>query len=72
VEVSDDYSGKVATHEIGEALGANGGAPKELCDDCQKKYGSGVSAGIKSFTVASYFQAKTNQCVAPPAFAKPA
>jgi hypothetical protein len=62
----------VATHEIVEALGANGGAPKELCDDCQTLYGSGVSAGIGTFSVASYFDAATNQCVAPPSFHKPA
>jgi hypothetical protein len=60
----------VATHEIVEALGNNGGAPKELCDGCQKKYGGGVSPGIDSYTVASYFDAETNQCVAPPGFAK--
>jgi hypothetical protein len=62
----------VATHEIVEAFGANGGAPKELCDDCQTKYGGGVQAGIGTFTVASYFDAATNQCVAPPSFHKPA
>jgi hypothetical protein len=62
----------VATHEIVEALGENGGAPKELCDDCQSKYGGGVNAGIDSYTVAGYFDATTNQCVAPPGFAKPA
>jgi hypothetical protein len=62
----------VATHEIVEALGANGGAPKELCDDCQKLYGQGVSAGIGTFSVASYLDAATNQCVAPPSFHKPA
>lgn len=62
----------VATHEIVEAIGENGGAPQELCDGCQNKYGGGVSAGISSYTVASYFDATTNQCVAPPNFAKPA
>jgi hypothetical protein len=61
----------VATHEIVEALGANGGAPKELCDDCQNLYGQGVDDGF-TFTVASYFDASTNQCVAPPIFHKPA
>jgi hypothetical protein len=63
---------RVATHEIVEALGANGGAPKELCDDCQNCYGPGVDAGIGTFTVASYFDAATNQCIAPPLFHKPA
>jgi hypothetical protein len=62
----------VATHEIVEAMGKSGGAPKELCDDCATKYGGGVNAGIDSYTVASYFDAKTNQCVAPPSFAKTA
>jgi hypothetical protein len=61
----------VATHEIAEALGKNGGAPKELCDDCQNKYGK-VRPGIDSYTVESYFDAQKNQCVAPPGFAKPA
>jgi hypothetical protein len=63
----------VATHEIVEALGENGGAPKELCDGCQKKYPLGtVRPGIDSYTVESYFDAQNNQCVAPPGFAKPA
>ena len=61
----------VATHEIVEAIGQNGGAPKELCDDCLTKYGLS-NAGIDSYTVNSYFDAETNQCVAPPGFAKPA
>jgi hypothetical protein len=62
----------VATHEIVEALGENGGAPNELCDGCQTLYGGGVNAGIGTFSVASYFDAATNQCVAPPSFSKPA
>jgi len=61
----------VATHEIVESLGENGGAPKELCDDCQSKYGT-QSPGIDSYTVETYFDAETNQCVAPPGFAQPA
>jgi hypothetical protein len=61
----------VATHEIVEAIGANGGAPKELCDDCSGKYGN-ARPGIDSYTVESYFDAQNNQCVAPPGFAKPA
>ena len=63
----------VATHEIVEAAGANGTAPKELCDGCQSKYPLGkVSPGIDSYTVESYFDAQSNQCVAPPGFAQPA
>ncbi len=62
----------VATHEIVEAIGDNGGAPKELCDGCKALYGQGVTAGIETFSVASYFDAATNQCVAPPSFYKPA
>ncbi len=61
----------VATHEIVEAIGANGDAPKELCDECQDLYG-GVNAGIGTYTVETYFDAATNQCVAPPSFHKPA
>ena len=61
----------VATHEIVEAMGANGDAPMELCDNCQGLYGS-VNAGIDSFTVAPYFDASTNKCVAPPSFSKSA
>jgi hypothetical protein len=63
---------KVATHEIVEAVGDNGCATKELCDACATKYGLGVKTGIASYTVASYFDAKKNKCVAPPGFAKPA
>ncbi len=62
----------VVTHELVEAIGLNSDAPKELCDDCQTKYGGGVSPGISTYTVASYFDASGNQCVAPPNFAKPA
>jgi hypothetical protein len=62
----------IVTHEIVEAIGKNGGAPKELCDDCEHKYGRGVPAGINGYTPASYFDAKGNQCVAPPGFAQPA
>lgn len=61
----------VATHEIVEAMGANGDAPMELCDNCQDRYG-GVNAGIGTFTVAPYFEASTKQCVAPPSFNEPA
>jgi hypothetical protein len=61
----------VATHEIVEAMGANGDAPMELCDNCQDLYGA-VNAGIGSFTVAPYFDASMKQCVAPPSFNKPA
>jgi len=60
-----------ATHEIVEAIGEMGGAPKELCDDCDSKYGA-VTPGIDSYTVDSYFDAETNKCVAPPGWAKPA
>jgi hypothetical protein len=60
----------VVTHELVEAIGLNSDAPKELCDDCEK-YGGGVSPGISTYTVASYFDANSNQCVAPPNFAKP-
>jgi hypothetical protein len=62
----------VVTHELVEAIGENSDAPKELCDDCLTKYGGGVSPGIGTYTVASYFDDNTNQCVAPPNFAKPA
>jgi hypothetical protein len=61
----------VATHEIVEAIGANGDAPFELCDRCQDLYGA-VSAGIGTFTVQAYFDAAKNQCVAPPGFHKTA
>jgi hypothetical protein len=61
----------VATHEIVEAVGENGGAPKELCHGCQHKYTAGVSPGIDNYTVASYLDADTNQCVAPAGVAKP-
>ena len=62
----------IVTHELVEAIGLNSDAPKELCDDCQTKYGTGVSPGISTYTVASYFDDNGNQCVAPPNFAKPA
>ncbi len=62
----------VVTHELVEAIGNNSNAPKELCDDCQTKYGGGVSPGVGSYTAASYFDTNGNQCVAPPNFAKPA
>jgi len=62
-----------ATHEIVEAMGKFGSAPKELCDDCNSNYPPGsVSPGIDSYTVESYFDAQANQCVAPPGFAQPA
>src|SRR5215813_2841495 len=60
----------VATHEIVEALGDNGGAPKELCDGCRLLYPE-VNVIVDTFTVESYFDAATNQCVAPPSFHKP-
>jgi hypothetical protein len=62
----------VATHEIVEAVGDSGTAPKELCDGCAAKYPGAVNAGIGSYTVASYFDEKNNKCVAPPNFSKPA
>ena len=54
----------VATHEIVEAIGANGGAPKELCDDCAATEPGGAT--LRDGTVvATYFDASTNTCVAP-------
>jgi hypothetical protein len=69
VGAQSDLSGTipVATHEIVEALGQNGGAPKELCDDCKTQFGEKVT-GTDNLPVASYFDAILNQCVAPPVF----
>jgi hypothetical protein len=58
----------VATHEIDEAVGDNGSAPKELCDGCANTWTGGVSPKIGSFTVASYYDADADKCVAPPGF----
>jgi hypothetical protein len=55
-----------ATHEIVEALGKDGTAPKdkELCDDCAKTERNGVPT-VNGLTVATYFDLKRNKCVAP-------
>jgi len=60
-----DSATLVATHEIVEAIGASGTAPKELCDDCDK--GDGVKL-LGGTTVAPYFDAQANTCVAPGSF----
>ena len=58
---------KVITHEIVEALGADGSAPKELCDDCVAANPGGArSAG--GFIVETYYNAARNDCIAPPFF----
>jgi hypothetical protein len=62
-----DSATLVATHEIVEAIGANGSAPKELCDDCAKDHPDGVTL-LGGTTVATYFDAQTNTCVAPGSF----
>ena len=59
-----DSATLVATHEIVEAIGANGFAPKELCDDCNEDQPDGVKL-LGGTTVARYFDAQTNTCVAP-------
>lgn len=59
-----DSATVVATHEIVEAIGANGNAPKELCDDCGKDQPDGVQL-FGGTTVAPYFDAQANTCVAP-------
>jgi hypothetical protein len=55
---------KVATHEIAEAIGADFGVPKELCDDCQAELPDGrtMESGL---IVETYFDASSNRCVAP-------
>jgi hypothetical protein len=53
-----------ASHEIAEVVGANGGAPKELCDDCQKTYSEGWKT-LNDLTVESYFDAYSGKCFAP-------
>jgi hypothetical protein len=53
-----------ATHEIAESVGADLGAPKELCDDCKTENPDGreMDSGLG---VETYFDASTNTCVAP-------
>jgi hypothetical protein len=55
---------QVATHEIAEAIGADFGVPKELCDDCLAKFPDGrtMESGL---IVETYFDASSNRCVAP-------
>lgn len=53
-----------ATHEIVEAIGADGSAPKELCDDCKDAKPKGMTLP-RGVTVETYFDASTNKCVAP-------
>ena len=53
-----------ATHEIVEALGNDGTAPKELCDECAKIEPNGVPL-LNGLTVATYFDSRKNKCVAP-------
>ena len=53
-----------ATHEAAESVGADLGAPKELCDDCRTENPDGreMDSGLG---VETYFDASTNTCVAP-------
>lgn len=53
-----------ATHEIAEAVGADGSAPKELCDDCKETYPDGLKT-VNNLSVESYYDALTDSCVAP-------
>ena len=55
---------QVATHEIVESIGADFGAPAELCDDCQKKNPQGRRMD-NGLAVETYYDASTQACVAP-------
>ena len=62
-----DAAMTIATHELVEALGLDGGAPKELCDDCKTANPAGAP-GPGGVIVETYFDAVNNRCVAPPSF----
>ena len=53
----------LATHEIVEAIGADNGAPKELCDDCQDQNPDGNY--VNGILTETYFDLKTGTCIAP-------
>ena len=55
---------QIATHEIVESIGADFGAPAELCDDCNTRNPQGRRMD-NGLAVETYYDASTQTCVAP-------